>query len=360
MKIALLTYHRSYNYGAILQAVATRIALQQLGHDVYYINYWPEHQRALYREQPIIKVIKYYLKYAPLGLLTIPHKLLWQNIRRYKYNRFIKKYIAPFYGGNDWEYDVLVCGSDQIWRKQPVTGEYNPYYFGDNDIKAKRKISYASSSGRLPVTKSEQETFVRLLDSLDYIAVREKELYNFIKEKKQKDVTLVLDPTLLLSSSQWIKYLSVNNTYASLKKYVLIYDLGNLFTNNDVEEFARNNNLYIKKITQWVDFTEQRWKAITDTPSDFLDLFNHASFVLTSSYHGMVFSVIFNKPFFVASKHHSGRFSSFLKEFNLENRWIEESSISKMKCTPIDYSLIKEKKEKLVEHSIGYLKNHLG
>ena len=358
MKIALLTYHRSYNYGAMLQAVATRIALQQLGHDVYYINYWPEHQRVLYRDQPIIKAIKYYLKYAPLRILAIPHKLLWQSIRRYKYKKFIKKYIAPFYGVNDWEYDVLVCGSDQIWRKQPVTGKYNPYYFGDNDIKAPIKLSYASSMGTIPQSAEDKIVVSELLKNLDFISVREIDLRDYIQKCIRRSAVQVLDPTLLLTAKQWRQCLSFEKKQM-LTKYLLVYDLGQKFKKDEISKFAEKNHLSVVETIPWCELHEQQLKPAIDDPLDFIRLIDNASFVLTSSFHGMAFSIVFGKPFYVTSSSNTNRFISLLESLNLQERWLEDTDVSKLKCLPLDYNPVKRKLGELTDYSISYLKEHI-
>jgi len=358
MKIAILTYHRSYNYGAMLQAVATRYILSHMGHQVYFINYWPKHQSLLYKEVSIWKTIKYCLKTNPLNVLKLSYKWLWQAIRRYKYEKFISKYISKYYGNEKAEYDVLLCGSDQIWRKQPITNNYNPFYFGDNDVKANIKMSYASSMGKLPQTKEDENTIKKLLKNLDYISVREKNLCEYIKINTPYNAIQVLDPTLLLTKEQWEDCVHIKEKMF-LEPYVLVYDLGQKFDKNNIKHFANRNKLKVIETIQWIDFPEQQIKPATDNPADFLCLIKNASFVLTSSFHGMALSIVFNKPFYVTSSHNIDRFKSLLQTLKLEDRWLDNCNISNLLCRTIDYNTVKQILEKEKEKSINYLSENI-
>lgn len=357
MKIALLTYHRSYNYGAMLQAIATRYVLHRMGHQVYFINYWPDHQRLLYKEVSILTAIKDCCKTNPVNIFKLSYKWLWQKIRRCKYERFISQYIAKYYGRDDAEYDVLICGSDQIWRKQPLTGEYNPFYFGDNDIRAKCRISYASSMGRLPDNEKDRAIVKRLLENLDYVSVRESQLCEYINTYTEKTAHQVLDPTLLLTMNQWEDCVPLEGSVS--KAYVLVYDLGRKLKKDEVEQFAKRNKLGVKETVQWIDFTEQRVKPAIDTPADFLRLIKNASFVLTSSFHGMALSISFKKPFYVTSSNNIERFTSLLKKLELEDRWLNNCDVSNLPCRAIDYSSVQEILDRERIHSLNYLKEHL-
>ena len=147
MKIGILTYHRSHNFGALFQAIASRCYLESLGHEVYYINYWPNYHRAMYspfsfwlfwRKRPYSKYL--YLKNSFLNLSA--------NLERTKrYARFIKKYMEPYYAPSKICFDAIFYGSDQIWRRQPYINDFNPVYFAHNNYHTNKHIALSASVG---------------------------------------------------------------------------------------------------------------------------------------------------------------------------------------------------------------------
>lgn len=357
MKIALLTYHRNYNYGAILQAIATRIILEKLGHDVFYINYWPDHQSVLYKDPSLFYLCRKYIKKNIIKTLKLSYKWIYQQIRRYKYEKVISRYICPYYGDTTKDYDTLICGSDQIWRKQPITGKYNSFYFGKNDIKAKERISFASSMGRLP-EEEDISIIKQLLEKFDSISVREKNLCDFINSICNKNAEVVIDPTLLLTREEWDKCFNINDAKIS-SNYVLVYDLGQRFKKEEINAFAVANGLTVKEIQPWLDLEEQRFHPALDTPIDFIRLIRGASVVITSSFHGMALSIVYQKTFYVNSGRNTDRFLSLIDLLQLNEQWIDPKDLNIIVPNVINYNKVLESLENLKSKSMRYLTDSL-
>lgn len=147
MKIGIVTYHRTLNYGAVMQSLATRFALEEMGHEVYYVDYWPDYHRRLYECFSFRRFVRCIFKFHAVSYLKMS---VWKKRRHDNFDVFFKRYIYPYCRPIDENYDVVIYGSDQIWRKQIALRTYNPFYFGKNDINTKHHVSYAASMGILP------------------------------------------------------------------------------------------------------------------------------------------------------------------------------------------------------------------
>lgn len=202
MKIGILTYHRAHNYGAILQAIATRVFLKKHGYNSSYIDYYPDYHRLVYVPFSIKEVIN--LRFKGSFFYVLDRLLCWSDLKlRYNnFESFVKSNILPFCKSVNENYDIVIYGSDQIWRKQRLGVGYNPIYFGDNSINAKKKIAYAASMGELPSSEDEKY-LLGLYENFDSISVREKSLKSFLEEKGLKNIYTCLDPTLLLEVEDW-------------------------------------------------------------------------------------------------------------------------------------------------------------
>ena len=120
MKIGILTYHRSHNYGALLQAIALRKVLSDMGNEVFFIDYWPNYHRHMYALFSVKWLINRPGRKSKL--LYIKDCLLHCSVRKQRkqnFDLFISHFILPYISSCDDSYDVIVHGSDQIWRKQP-------------------------------------------------------------------------------------------------------------------------------------------------------------------------------------------------------------------------------------------------
>lgn len=324
MKIGILTYHRAHNYGAVLQCYALSTYLTHLGHDVVVIDYCP-------------KYFKYGLfvwyKWFSLNPYRCIEKLITQiktfGIQKRRYNafeRFIDAYIVPKFLDLDKEQysiDCYILGSDQIWRKNK--GVFDPIFWGDfKAAKHAKLVSYAASMGNCDLSDEEKKQIGKWLRAFSFIFVREIPLKHLLSSLTDKKIEVVIDPTFLLSHIEWHK-ISVNPKYK--RRYVLVYQvIENLTTLMIAREAARVLNADIVEIASKVKKEKVDHKMVYDaSPNEFIGLIAHAAMVVTTSFHGTAFSIIFRKPF-VSIKQHAPsdlRIESVLKTCDLQNRFVD-------------------------------------
>lgn len=337
MKIGILTYHRTLNYGGCLQAFATRVVLESLGHEVYYIDYWPEYHKAYYDILSLSKI-----KYAH-GLKTKTKLLIdafkygrMSSIRRASFEVFLKEQIYPYCKPLTESFDIAVYGSDQIWRKQNALNDYNPMYFGTNIIKAKKHIAYSASMGNLPANERDKKVVATLLRNFDKISVREQQLSDFIEECGIERPIVTLDPTLAVDKDIWN---NIVTKAADYKKYILVYALHNEFNINSIREYAKTKGLEVKVI--YGDVKKKGADRLIETvgPYEFLSLIYNANLVFTSSFHGLCFSLIFEKEFFTSFSTNSDRAKSLLEILGIQDRFLQPHC----DC-PISFNVIEYKK----------------
>lgn len=319
MKIGIVTYHRAHNYGALLQAAATRVALHYMGYEAYFIDYWPEYHSKMYKVFSRDTIKSYNLR----GKLCYVLNQLknYHRIRRRQtvFEKFIKDYIQIYCRPVSDHFDAIIYGSDQIWRKQKGLGNtYNPVYFGKNSFHSPVHISYAASMGLMPNSESDKEQLQTLLASFGAISVREDDLFELV-ESIGFHAEKHIDPTLLLSAKQWNYVFPIN--LESKKPYVLFYDLNkNSFDLEEIKKFAKSRGLELKTIVGSVTSRTRKNTYPYASPVEFVDLIRSAEFVFTSSFHGMAFSIIYNKQFFTAFPKNSNRAATLLKLLGISER----------------------------------------
>ena len=351
MKIGILTYHKAHNYGAVLQALATRIVLEGMGHEVYYIDYWPSYHKDAYKFFSWARFRKQKLGYLKNRLL------LWKEIasRIHHFNVDINKYIQPYCKSflSKEKYDVVVYGSDQIWRKQFSTGRINPVYYGDNLIESSMRVTYAASMGVLIEDIDTKNKVKNWLGGFDHISVREKDLQQYLSEIGIKS-QLVLDPTLLVGKAEWDKIVPEKPLVE--QGYVLFYSLNpGAFDTEAIRDFSKKHDLH---------FVEVKGTAGKDNdnsisqcgPLEFVSLIKNADYVFSTSYHGLLFSIIYHKNFFTSFTSNAGRAESILKITGLENRMLKPLQDTIPELEMIDYTIVDNKLSSLKASSLSYLK----
>lgn len=356
MKIGILTYHRSHNYGALLQAIALRKVLTGMGHDVTYVDYWPDYHRHMYSLINLEHLkelgIRGKCRYVKNIVMTLPYR----KERIENFRSFISGHIEPYVSSPYDSYDLLIHGSDQIWRKQPEIHTYNPVYFGKNCVQADRKISYAASMGILPEEQSDLKVLGDYLQNLDKISVRESDLKRLV-ESLGYPCEQHLDPTLLLTGDEWASLMDIRPTEPP-KRYVLFYNLmPDSFDINGIEAFAEARGLELRTLHSKAAKRNSERDITTADPQEFLSLIYHADFVFTSSFHGLAFSLLFGKQFYAAFKKNSGRAESLLAQLGISERLLQPMSMIPADDMPIDYSALTDRMKELRSSSIQYLQD---
>lgn len=360
MKIGILTYHRSHNYGALLQAVALRYFLSSLGHDVFFVDYWPEYHKRMYRiidiqyikEHSLVKSLKYLLRES----LVLPIKIG----RKQKFTKFISKNIDPYCKAESECFDCIIYGSDQIWRKQPgLSYQFNPIYFGEGNLLTNTHISYAASMGEATLEKEDGDKLNKWLSKFKAISVRESSLKKYLDSVGVSDVKLSIDPTLLLDKAEWER-LAIEKIYGNNKKhYALFYDLmDGSFNKKTIREYANKRGLKLITITGSAKSCNYRKNihAVLN-PFEMINYISNAECVFTSSYHGLVFSLIFNKKVFASFRHNSSRAESLLDYVGLRDKILIEPMAGNIKDINIDYDKCNDSLRLMRRESMKWIRN---
>lgn len=356
-RIGILTFHFSQNSGAVLQTYALQQTLNNLGYEAYVIDYTPEEMEKLkykkYKILPNKKKLPLKLKICIIGRLIYNFFCISKRITEYE--NFIKdKFkLTPKIGKDALKrlnFDTYVVGSDQIWNEE-ITCGFDDAYFGEFVTKNKTKvISYAASLGENKII--EEEKFKRLLKNLHAISLREKSSVNFVKQYTDKDVVDVLDPTLLVLEEEWKEKLNLN---VSKEKFVLFCIINQ--KEKDLmfaKKLAKEKKLKLILLEDYKKIKNFNLKTSINTPYEFLRLIKNAEYVVTDSFHGVVFSIIFKKQFFVIKRERKFlRIENLLDKLKIKGRIIGEE------IQEIDYDNVYKILEKEREKSIEYLKDSL-
>lgn len=359
MKIGILTYHRSYNFGALLQALALRQKLADMGNEVYIIDYWPYYHYDMYALFPL-REIGWMLKKGQIK--SFVHMFIYFPKRYRKMiniRKFLNQYSRPFwvkYSKRE-SFDIVVYGSDQIWRKQSrLHNTFNRVYFGENILRSRKKVSYAASMGLIDLNHEEKGYLRSALLKFDKISVRETSLNDLLINLGLKS-EIVLDPTLLFDRDDWERMIEVRRTIEG--KYVLFYEiLPNSIDEEQVKNYAHEHGLkYIKLLTSARCKHQEGYVIDTEGPDSLISLVKYAEIVFTSSFHGLVFSILYNKPFYSSYAKNAGRAESLIEALRLNNCLLEP--MSKIPDAPpgIDYAATNERLRRLRQSSIAFLRS---
>lgn len=357
MKIGIMTFHRAANYGALFQAYALQKTIRKLGCDAQIIDYDCETiRRSSSASQMVGNKVK--------ALIKLP---LQYSIRKKKlaaFEQFIDKHLklsAPYSTMRQLvnaqkDYDRLITGSDQVWNTD--CAGFDPAYFLSFVPDGIKKNAYAASFGFSDLPSSYAEEYKRRLNGFHCISVRETSGAEIIKSLLGYDVPVVLDPTLLLADEDWK---SITPVLPERKKgYILVY---NVLKPVQMLHYARRlaekkgmEILYINDETH-KNFDLKHLRALS--PEGFLALYKNADYVLTNSFHGTVFSIIFKRPFLseievykngVVEK--NGRVLNLLQALGLQQRTLAQG------CQiddAIDWCMADQKKASLRDASLRYL-----
>ena len=353
MKLGILTFHAAHNYGAVLQAYGLLNYLSSLGHEVYVIDYRPDSiRRGVNRGIPA-------LPKNPLKLcktLVEEFSIRKDRLKRFdKFEEFIIKELNlfPFDTVKLEEFDRIFIGSDQVWNKSLLNNKFDPVYMGASF--SARYVSYAASMGWYQVEDDDIAVLKQYLSNFEAISVRETDTSTFLTEITGTNIHVTCDPTLLLKREEWTKlYVPTNK-----KGYVLCY---NLLNSNDcqalAEDLAKSKGLEIINLVPSVSKKSPKSSCQSAGPKDFISYIMDAEYVVTSSFHGTVFSILFDKEFYsVGLSNYGGRIRSLLRTIGLEDRMIVPKDLNNLsKC---DYMAASCLLNGFITESKNFIKNSL-
>lgn len=386
MKIGIITFHFPYNCGATLQCLALQTKLEQLGNQVSVINYrpWYHQNRYVPLKNPVYyggKMMKKKSENDPIykrlyrgadGFARVVWS--WRNYgkiapREKKFRAFIQKNLheTKVYRTMDQlrndppALDMYVCGSDQLWNAKLTEGVFDPAYFLDFGGKEVKRISYAMGANFDGVDGVEEQ-LKTLLSPFDAVSLREEKCLPQVQQALPGGVPtrVDLDPTFLLEEKDYLP-LMPDKTLES-EPFILTYAMPNE-SQHKVYNAARifGEKMGMKVIDVCGNPTQVNQKVADNRicgPDEFLWYMKHASYVLTNSFHGTAFSVIFRKQFAVVPHTVTGnRVSELLEKLGLGDRWTKTGDqAAKLIEKPVDYSVCEENLAALRQQAVDYLR----
>lgn len=346
MKIGIITLHRTTNYGATLQSYSLFNFLKNSGHDVELIDYFSDR-----------------LKKAQFKHLFHNKFFAFNAVKSWKTNRFLssntKMSRNTYSSVSDMrevgtDYDVIICGSDEIWNfKSSLLGLDDAFFLRFPCKPATKKISYAASFGS---TTDLGESKTQILDSLkDFskISVRDSNSLNLVSKDCGLPAIKVVDPTFLSDYSDILRRPKIK------QDYVLVYGGLSPKEREYVKHFADSKGL----ITIAVGYPckTANINRLDVGPEEWLGFFSCAKYVFTNFYHGVIFSLIFDKPFSALNRpSKSVKVKDLLGDLGLEDRILTESTFPPLKSSQLfeityDKNILKE----MIGKSKMYLKESI-
>ena len=361
-RVGIITmYHNSENYGGILQAYALAKKINLLGGSAKQISFDTRGERIFGGKQTFITTVKVwianFLKKASVSRLTksriikkfrdgIPHTKVVNSDN-------IKSLLS--------EFDIFICGSDQVWNPSALCKEYLLSFAPPE----KTKLSYAASISRGSLTAEEQQVFRKHLDTFEGISVRECDDVSLLTPCVNKKIEWVMDPVFLLSAQDWK---NVAGERLIKEKYVFCYFLNDKNKNPAaLSDFSKK----MDAVTVQIDGLGISSKMIADRkiknvgPKEFLSLIQHAEYVLTDSFHAMSFSFLLQKNFIVFPRNNERtmetRITSFLSLIGRTDLFVDATADVKelTELSAVDYTKEYTDFENKKAHSVNYLQKYL-
>lgn len=385
-RIAIATNWQYPDYGGMIQAYASQLAAESLGCDVEVLDV-----RNLQNDIDSRKM-RYFLKNitdlsvvrekASVVFSGLRRKLPGEygdgmSVRREAFAAFSAKSFKPSRPFESWDdiseatrgYDCVLVGSDQLWLPSNIMGDYYTLNFVPDGV---RIANYATSFGVSSIPDYLKPKTKAFLTRFDALSARESSGQRIIRELTGKDVPLVCDPTLLIDVERWGRVAEGNERLE--KPYILCYLMGdNPYQREFIREIKRMTGYRIvqmphldRYIDSDKDFADVR--VYNADPAGFLGLVKDAALVCTDSFHGTIFSSIFNTPFFVfprftkkATLSTNTRIESLLNRLDLVDRLVAKGDApSEYMAREIDFEKLNDAIFEFRGESLRYLSTALG
>lgn len=366
MRIAIITINDNNNYGNRLQNYALQQYLSNKLKIEKIDTIWYDSKSCYVTKIDILSWetwIKYLINWKSIRTYLKKYYLV-DNIRMYNIGKFTNKINLKFnYRINDdinKKYDYFIVGSDQVWNPNlwPKNSNHANIRFLKFAPKEKR-IAYAASIAISKIPKDKEQFFKNSLNEMKAISIREKAGANLVKKLAEREVPVVVDPTILLSKEEWQK-IELKPEWYNGEKYILTYFLGN--PSPVIENIAKKNKW---KIYNLMD--KDNFDLYTSRVEEFVYLIDHAQLVATDSFHACVFSILMNTSFLVVNRQQKGvadmtsRIDNLMELFGYQDRYIVNGKcdLSEEKILDMDFSNVKTIQEREIEHSTLYMKKAL-
>jgi len=352
LKIVILTFQESSNYGALFQAYALQTKIEKLiNSKCEILNYHSTYKATQYSIN-----LK---KSLAVFLNKLFSKFIINKVRKNS-SSFKKRYLniakKVFYSSEQMkelsgQYDLFFCGSDQVWNAIN-TGEDSTYFL-DFVKDINKKVAYAPSIALPEIPENLIDFYKKNINGFMFLSVREESGAKLIEELTDKKAEVVLDPTLLLNQDEW---LSISKPINYKKPYIFVYYISYLpqlinFAKKLSKETGLQVILPLRTVRDY--FTGFNCKIIS--PEHFIDSIANAEYVVTNSFHGIAFSVNFKKEFFSFGK-------DFLKLIKLQDRFIDNNFLDNeilQNYIKINYSKVSQILDSEKKKSIEFIKSAL-
>lgn len=358
MNIVVVTLHRVYNYGSVLQAYATQKILENLGHKVQIIDY----VTAQRTKKRILFSSSVTARKNGIGkLFFIGLKMLSIMFKEFTFGSFVrkqlnltKKYITESDLKRDPPVaDVYMTGSDQTWNSNYNEGVDGGFFLSFAPENA-TKIAFVSSFGKDKLDENEIEVTKRYINRYTALSVREESARFILSKLGRDDAVQLIDPTLQISKDEWKQLASRKLIKGPYLVLMLLYN-EDCNATKYARQIADEKHLKLVKISWEMKKPKMVDKLFTHrSPSVFLSLFSNADYIVTNSFHGLAFAINFERQFIIVPRlEYNSRIESLLKLTGLQNRMIESPEQLSEFRNEINYEGIKEiiKQERLKAES---------
>lgn len=383
-KVAIVSCYFKHNYGSMLQAYATQMALDKIGYDNETINisgFSHEIRKAK---------IQYFIKASLTSDIMLSKMGMAMNVvrrkismgsygalsrkRNEKFDTFAKNHFrlsSPYQSKAELgckceeDYSAVLVGSDQLWLPGNIAADYYTLNFVPNSLNT---IAYATSFGQSELPKDFAIKAHEFLKKIRHIAVREESGQKLVKQLADRDVPVVCDPTLLFTGEEW---LTIQQEKPLIdEKYIFCYFLGrNPSHRNFAKRLSEKTGYKIVALTHLDEYVKSDESYADKTPydidpSDFLNLIRNAEYICTDSFHCSVFSILYRKPFFTFLRYTrktqwstNSRLDTLFSMLDISERMMHgDENIDDCIKIKTDFDIVLRKLETLRAESYGYLK----
>lgn len=318
MNIGILTWYKALNHGAVLQAYATQHVLYDNGYMSYLMNY----DREISDERPFADQMRAKLKKLSLRYLFERKKIFEMNKEKQQaFDAFISQCLSVKEDWKDETFDAVIIGSDMVFN---LKQGYVPYMFGYG-VNSTKIFSYAASAGGTTIELAEKlkvrNEISKALNAFSAIGCRDASTKQFVSSiSKRKDLADNIDPVLLYGFEKERKEWETGK-WKVHSPYILIYGYhGSMEQKHEtaaVKKFAKERNLKIVSCGYYHSWCDE---IVNCSPKEFIEMFSNAAYVATDTFHGTVFSLIFERPFVSIVRDNSFKLEYLLKQAQLKDR----------------------------------------
>ncbi|MCI5656057.1 MAG: polysaccharide pyruvyl transferase family protein [Ruminococcus sp.] len=368
MKIGIMTFQGAKNCGAVLQSYALSTVLENMGHSADLVNfisdgeyertvksgglkkgkaYWARKIYYIFFQKDIKKRNKLFEEFQDEYLKLNPKK---ERIREKELSEYTKIY------------QCLVCGSDQIWSRDPKLYDRSEAYYINFPFDG-RKVSYAASFGdNINYSEAEVNKIISYIRKFDAVSVREKEAADFLQDNEISS-TICVDPTMFLKKEDWLK-IAIKPQIK--EKYILYFSVNSRsYSINVAKKLSKQTGIKVIELNPHPKSWNSGFqKMYGNGPREFLGFILNAEYIVTNSYHGTVFSILFNKPFVAAFDEKDGniviesRKETLLKNVGLDSLMVTENAIIDIDAiNSINWNKVNIRIDDLRSDSLNYLKD---